>query len=42
MLISSPSRILASVLLRRSSTALSYVTLSQPRFVSTQLEARHV
>ncbi len=42
MLISSPSRTLASVLPRRSSTALSYVTLNQPRFVSTQPEARHV
>lgn len=38
MLISSPSRILASVLLRRSSTAPSYFTLSKPR----QPEARHV
>lgn len=42
MLISSPSRILASVLLRRSATALRYFTFSKPRFVSTQPEARHV
>lgn len=42
MLISSPSRTLASVLLRRSATALSYVTLNQPRFVSPQPEAGHV
>lgn len=41
MLISSPSRTLASVLLRRSEMALSYFTPNQPRSVSVQPEARH-
>ncbi|MCS4065448.1 hypothetical protein M2413_004436 [Pseudomonas putida] len=37
----SPLLNLASVLLRRSSTTLSYFTVSQSRFVSAQSEARH-
>ena len=37
----SPLLNLASVLLRRSSTTLSYFTVSQSRFTSAQSEARH-
>ena len=37
----SPLLNLASVLLRRSSTTLSYFTVSQSRFVSAHSEARH-
>lgn len=36
-----PLQILAFVLHRRSSTALCDLTVGQPRFVSTQSEARH-
>jgi hypothetical protein len=37
----SPLLNLASDLLRRSSTILSYFNVSQSRFVSAQSEARH-